>query len=763
MNRLRIYLPYIILLGLGIWILDGSFGRVIQFANDYFFGDSEDSYKNYFIPAYYLKYDSGTHFSGMNYPYGEHVVFTDNQPIISWGLRLVQNIIPISDYVPAIFNWLMIFSLLGAMWWMFLILRRMKLPDWYAIPMAILISTLTPQLHRFVGHYALAYAFLIPMLWYVMLKHSDAQRPWLNLSVIIGLISVYAFLHVYHLLMGGLFAAAFFLVKALGTWKENRRSFWIEMGKAFLVFAVPILIFQIFLALTDPITDRPGFPYGFFEFRATLSSVFLPVMGPFWEAWNRFFHHKMAAIEAFSYVGLTATIVGVLTLIRSGNYAWRGFYKRILTPAFPKGMKTSLGAALLVLMFSMGIPFIWGLEFLPEHLGPLRQFRSLGRFAWVFYYVFTAYAAWYLYVIFRRIKQKGLPAFAYGLLFFAMGFWFWESAIQLQTHVASIKNHRDTNALKHDQTDYRAILDSIGVEVEDFQAILPIPAYHMASDKFVPRFLTKQILTRSFKLSYETGLPLMGGVMSRTSLGHTKKLIQVLSNKRIRKDILDDLPNQKPILILKQDKTPITLSQQRVVHRAKLLYEGPGFSFLQMDLDQLEADTEGTERRFQTLFADSTRRWGEFVVHPVPKWMYVDMFDSTKGSTFGEEFAYVEEGPLELFSGSLPPNQKMHVSIWLKIDPRIAGFPVMFFREFDQEGNQVFAKDFPSMFGNEIYGDWQLIEGTFQTKHADHRIELVFEGEKIGVESLIIKPSGTEIFLPLEGKHKMMFNNYYIE
>lgn len=752
-----------ILLGLGIWILDASFGRVIHYANDYFFGDSEDAYKNYFIPAYYLKYDSGTHFSGMNYPYGEHVVFTDNQPLISWGLKVVQNIVPISDYVPAIFNWLMIFSLLGAMWWMFLILRQMKLPDWYAIPMAILISTLTPQLHRFVGHYALAYAFLIPMLWYALLRHAQAQRPWLSLVIIIGMISLFAFLHVYHLLMGALFGSAFFLVKACGHWRKNRLQFWKELGISAMVFVLPVLIFQVFMAMTDSVPDRPSFPYGFFEFRATLGSVFLPVMGPFWEAWNRFFHHKMAAIEAFSYVGLTATIVGVLTLIRAANYAWRGFYGRILSPAFPKGMKSSLGAGLLVLFFSMGIPFIWGLEFLPEHLGPLRQFRSLGRFAWVFYYVFTAYSAWYMYLIFRRIRQKGLITFAYGVLIVGMVFWFWESAIQLQTHVASIKEQRGTNALKHDQTDYQAIMDSIGVQVDDFQAILPIPAYHMTSDKFVPRFLTKPILTRSFKLSYETGLPLMGGVMSRTSIGHTKKLIQVLSNKRVHKEILADLPNQKPILILRQDKTPITLSQQRVVHRAKLLYTGPGFSFLQMDLDQLEADTEETKRRFDVIQADSSLRWNEFLVHPVPKWMYTDRFDKQPNSEFGQEYLYAEKGPLMIFSGSIPANRKMHVSVWLKIDPRVAGFPVMFYKEFDSEGKEVFKKDFPSMFGNEIYGDWQLIEGTFQSKQADHRIELVFEGEKIAVESLIIKPNGTEVFLPLEGKHEMMFNNYYIE
>lgn len=764
MKQLRPFLPYAILLGLGIIVLDLSFGRVIHFANDYFFGDTNDAYKNYYAPAYYVKYDTGTQLSGMNYPYGEQVVFTDNQPLLSWTLGFVhRNLFPIADYVPAIINWLLIFSLLGAMWWLFLILRRMKLPDWYAIPMAILIATLSPQIHRFTGHFALGYAFIVPMLWYQLLRDPDAKYRWLSLLGIVLTITLTAFLHAYYLLMGVIFAFSFFGGRGLGKWTSNRKEAWKDAGRACLTAATPILIFQLFMFMNDSVADRPDFPYGFFEFRARLSSVFLPVMGPFWEAWSRFTEMKRHDMEAFSYVGLVATTVGILSLVKMARYVWMGHKHRLLAMTLPAGMKTSLFAGIAALLFSMGIPFIWGLESLADHLGPLRQFRSLGRFAWIFYYIYTAYVSWYLFLLFRRIRQKGLPSFAYGLLAISIGLWAWESALQLQTHTSIIKGFKRSNVFKSYDINYHTFLDSAGVKAEDFQAVLPIPAFITGSDKFVSRYVSRTIVRQAFNISYETGLPLIAGILTRTSISQSKKLIQILSNKHVRKDLLDDLPNEKPILILKQNKVPITLSQQRVIHRAKLLYQTPTISLYQMDLEQLEADTDFTKARYRALQRIDTLRWNEFLVQPAVEWMHFDGFDSTANSPFGSEYAYADKGPMTIFSGSVPAGKTYQVSIWLKIDPTIAGFPILFFKEFDANGKEVAKTAFPSMFGNELYKDWQLIEGSFTPKNSNHRIELVCEGEQIGIESLLIRPRGADIFLGLSGEHDLMFNNYYLE
>ena len=58
--------------------------EVIQHPGNYLFGGGGDAVKNYFTFAWHVKYDeSWLHFAGSNYPYGEHVCYTDGHPIVS--------------------------------------------------------------------------------------------------------------------------------------------------------------------------------------------------------------------------------------------------------------------------------------------------------------------------------------------------------------------------------------------------------------------------------------------------------------------------------------------------------------------------------------------------------------------------------------------------------------------------------------------------------------------------------------------------------
>src|ERR1700722_3501049 len=69
-------------------------------ANHLNYGQWGDGYKNFYTICYYLKYDSGAHFTGMNYPYGENVVFCDAQPMVVWILKPLSYIFPsITNYI----------------------------------------------------------------------------------------------------------------------------------------------------------------------------------------------------------------------------------------------------------------------------------------------------------------------------------------------------------------------------------------------------------------------------------------------------------------------------------------------------------------------------------------------------------------------------------------------------------------------------------------------------------------------------------------
>src|ERR1035437_8133996 len=51
-----------------------------------------DGGKNIFTYLYHILYGKGIWFTGMNYPYGEHIVYTDGQPLLSVTLSSFKNI-----------------------------------------------------------------------------------------------------------------------------------------------------------------------------------------------------------------------------------------------------------------------------------------------------------------------------------------------------------------------------------------------------------------------------------------------------------------------------------------------------------------------------------------------------------------------------------------------------------------------------------------------------------------------------------------------
>src|SRR6478752_5259727 len=56
-----------------------------------------DSIKNYYTFVYNIRHDSfNFEFNGMNYPFGEHVVYTDCQPLLGFILKLIPPLYPYS-------------------------------------------------------------------------------------------------------------------------------------------------------------------------------------------------------------------------------------------------------------------------------------------------------------------------------------------------------------------------------------------------------------------------------------------------------------------------------------------------------------------------------------------------------------------------------------------------------------------------------------------------------------------------------------------
>ena len=530
------------------------FPNVVRHPNAYFFSSSGDGIKNYFVAAYFMKYDHGQHFTGMNYPWGEHFTYPDLQPLASGLGSLGQQLgLPVAANAIGYLNLLVLGSLVVTPVVLYAILRRTRLPVGYAGVAALLIAFMAPQNNRLDGHMTLSYSCFVPILWYLLVRLQEAPTrtrwyvAYATASVLMGLMTAYY-----------LAAAAFFLLAhvVVLAWQETglRRvralPLWPWLGWLAFTAVVSLGVFRGWLWLADPITDRPAHPFGFNLFVASFNSVFVPIMPPFKAVWQQLLDTGEPSGEGFAYVGMATDWVLVLTGALLLRYAWRRQWRRLFRPVLPAHLRVGLWAAGLLLLLAMGYPFAApGLEWLADYAGPLRQFRSMGRFAWPFYYVATVYAAYYLYRLLRYLRQHGAGAVALMSLLPLLLLWATETNLHSHQKADQIGAQPEATEFTREEGNYTATLSWANRKPTDFQAILPLPYFAVGTDK-IDLQGSSEGLFQSYKASLNTGLPLLAMYMARSSVGQTLALTQLLSSNLLPKPLLKAFPNAKPILLL---------------------------------------------------------------------------------------------------------------------------------------------------------------------------------------------------------------------
>lgn len=121
-----------------------------------------DGLKNYYTYLYRIKNDTKYWtMDGMNYPFGENIIFTDNQPILANALKSLHTIFPsIGCNLIAIHNLFLLFGLLLGGLGLFRVLRQLKIDILFALIVSTGLIIMNPQIPRFNGHYGLFYPLL---------------------------------------------------------------------------------------------------------------------------------------------------------------------------------------------------------------------------------------------------------------------------------------------------------------------------------------------------------------------------------------------------------------------------------------------------------------------------------------------------------------------------------------------------------------------------------------------------------------------------
>lgn len=568
-------------------ILWGIYGNIMIRPNAYVLSDEGEAARSYYVMTTYLNDGEGWECRSMNYPFGEHLTFCDGQPLTSGAYKVVSSVIPVlKDTGVGFMNVLSLYGLILGGIFLLLFLLELGMARWFAIPLAISLMLLSPQVLRMQWQPALACSFFIPTTIYLAFKAFKSNQ-WFGWNLIFLLVSAAWYLiHPYL----GLMATTYFLVTSAVRWWLDGRAFkWRLILLRGVQIGLPMIVFLAFLSITDSHGTRVGNPDGYVKFSAYLDSVFGSTISPFSEMYHAIYGmtegEMFQHMDAWAYVGLAGILFSLFFPFRWGLRKWNFVPKRL---ELPERIKVNLIVSLFLLIVAFSLPYKWFPETINwlEIVPPLKQFRSLGRFAWFFVFAINLAGGYFLYLLIAKSRKKSAQYLFAGAFLAMVSLMAWEG-IEQQRFTAK-DAHKPNRFSSMGGEKWMAELT-----VDDYQAIVPIPFFHIGSHRFTPKFEpSNKYMTEALIFAYHTKLPLTGSFQSRNAIEESVKSFQFFADPVIEKRIKEDF-GPKPLLIYHRKGMQITEEEKRVLRLGKALFENEEIVLLKLNpQDVFENQTE---------------------------------------------------------------------------------------------------------------------------------------------------------------------------
>jgi hypothetical protein len=764
LNHKTISLLAVILLS--FTILYAFYGNLFGKLNKVCFASGGDGMQSYINMEYHIKYDSTyLRCNSMNYPYGEHVFFTNNQPLISNTIKFISNnIADISGYTLGILNFFMLFALLIAPVFIFLIFTDTGVGNVIAIPASLAIAYMSPQIDRFGGHFNLSYVCAIPLIIWLLMrffkKPSWILSVFITLSMLAGAITHFYFYGFFALIVVFFYAAN---LKNEDKVFKNRMLLLLHL---FLQLILPFLILQTFY-LYDHVTDRPEYPWGFFVYRAYPQSTILPMNRPYGQFLHRFIQTDYIDWEGYAFVGMTAAIGFFIFLAKSIQHLIKKQYIQILKVSSSKPLNILFWASLTGLFYSYGLPFILGLQDLVDYIGPVRQMRGIGRFSWVFFYVMNIVTVYWLWDWWKNPGKKLVKASVIlaAMLMLCTDAWYnvrgrgkWlENEIPALTD-KNLSEPENQWIRRNDLTRY--------------QAIIPLPYFHIGSEN-IWMDGGCDIVNESYIAIKNSGLPCMGVMLSRTSLSQTVANISLMLNPSCGSVDMSGFPSKKPFLLLAARCDMLHEHDRELIRHARRVDSSGVFDLYELPFTAFNS------------IADSIGRSANEELHNLKLFNHNGILSTDSASTFklnrfdslSNITAYMGTGCYQgkaknrnvIFEGSVPlVDTALHYSLsfWLNhVKTDLYPTTSLSLTETDPNGTVVFHKSIQVFrLFETINNNWALVKMDFKLKSKVDKLLVTIQNKTlrnnpVQIDNLMIKRQNTTIF-QIENQ-KILRNNEF--
>jgi len=731
-------------------------------------GISGDSGKNYFTYLYHAAYDHGFWFHGMNYPYGDNVIYADGQPIISTLLQLFRPLNP--HTILAVMNLLLSFSFVIAILFTYKILLRFQVLPYIAVPFSCLIILLDPEVFRITMHFGLAYICTLPMLFYWNIKYHDSRKPrWLLFIFLLG--AVISLVHPY---MGALILL-WLVLYAIGDFATLKLGFVARLRAVMPVGALIVaLIVYIkgFTLLTDPVTDRAILPDSTPEYLTHANEIFSSKYSPLWERITRHFGYEITphSGEGYSYIGVAAILILFYSLVNwlASKIQRKPAQKlRDLNQWSPTWLFIALGA----LAVAMCIPFCWNFNWYLNYLPFLKQFRTIGRFSWIFYYIIAVYAVVLINNLYKSMLGNSKPILAHAVLLFLFFIWCGDAngnILVVRPIIADGRNGGNIFFLKN-EIKWHEYLASKGHSPSDFQAILLSPVFYCGSEKLWVGGDPGLPMSIGLGASFELQLPIIDCDMSRTSWSVTEKQVKIIAGPFADKPMLRDLNSKKPFLFIHPLESDLDPDEKYLLEASDFIGNGYGAAIFACYPDRIIANDKKNADSIKAIIPFMHSGDTCLVNHG---YWYADHFDSRQSDEifFGTgAWPVIHQEDTILFTQSFRPaydNQQYEFSCWFLLYRKNFFSPYCNLQFSDSVGNVINSVDVLTKLSVDNKGMWFRDSRYFAVSAKCRTIKCIVhnpsENYYKAMDELLLRPADA-VIISKASDGRVLVNNHLLD
>lgn len=639
--------------------------------------DGGDGAKNYYNYLYHVLNGKGWMTKGMNYPWGEHAAFTDNQPLLAVPLSYFRETLHLNlNDALAWMNLLIPIGFILSAYFLFRLFGVLKINPFLAAVGALFLVSLAPNTYRMFGHFGLSYTFhLSGSLWFIFAYRRNPK--WYLLLALLVLSASSGLLHLYNLAVL-IFLSTFIVFAGLllddGSISQRMKC-WLPILISVLMGFV--LIKSLF-AWTDPIQDRPRTPWGTVNYVSTLNDIltssvsylgktFLPLTG----------EKEPAGLgEGYGYVGVIPIFYLIYFFILMLYRRWRK-NEQTWTSTL-KEEKILVFAGFLGLFLAMGVPFIWGMEGLLEYTGPFRQFRSLGRMSIIFYFLIGIACIIGMNRWLEDLKERKAPFPQYLLIFAALFLWSNEIlsySFAVQRECDQAPNHyKDFFSRRPEEVEIPSF------SKQEYQCIMALPMFCIGSEKSgkEPELGMPE---RLYQISLKNAIPMVNKLLSRSSWSQEFQLMRIGGLFSDKSKFV--LPDQRPILLLSHGEFDAQSGEAAMIKQARFLQYFEGFEIYSLNWNQyLQAEKQQK---------DSLRNSGSLVSQPP---YYLSDTNSTEMLGQGG-FNISGKDSFLLFDGKSPLNMGSYeCSFWARVNELDYRMPFGKIMVWNQAGEKIRQEEF---------------------------------------------------------------------